>query len=94
MPHALVEFHAAHQDGVYSAKRTIDPLLSVWALASSFGRAAARPVEAVLRTLVDLSIVTAEELSACADEGRTTMRCVPRACTWWAASPCGALPTS
>jgi hypothetical protein len=64
---ALVAFRAAHPDGVYSAKRTIDPLLDVWALALAVDRTAARPVESVLHALVERSVVTAGELSACVD---------------------------
>jgi hypothetical protein len=65
---ALAAFRLAHADGVYSAARTTDPLLDLWNLASAIDRTAARPIEVVLRALVDRSVVTADELATCADE--------------------------
>ncbi len=65
---AVLAFRGAHPVGVYSAKRMLDPLLDLWALAAAVDRAVARPIEAVLVTLVDRTVVTARELSACADQ--------------------------
>jgi hypothetical protein len=65
---ALTAFRAAHADGgVYSAPRTIDPLLELWALASRVDATVARPIEVMLVALVQRSVVTAGELSALAD---------------------------
>jgi hypothetical protein len=64
----LLALRVAHPDGRYSAKRTIDPLLEVWAVVSAVDRSAARPIEVMLQGLVHRSLVTASELWACADE--------------------------
>jgi len=62
---AIVDFRASHGTGVFSAKRTIDPLLDLWSLASAVDRSVARPIEVVLVSLVERSIVTGEELASC-----------------------------
>ena len=64
---ALAAFRSSHASGVYSAKRTIDPLLDVWALAAAVDRNVARPIEAELVTLAYREIVTSHELAACMD---------------------------
>jgi len=64
---ALTAFRASYSSGVFSAKRTVDPLLDLWALASSIDRAVARPIEVVLRALVERSVVSSTELLSCAD---------------------------
>jgi len=75
----LEEFRSAHRCSVQSAQRAITPLLDVWALASEVDHMAARPVEMLLTALVAREVVTADELSHCADE-------VDWAVSWLAAS--------
>jgi hypothetical protein len=75
----LEEFRSAHRCSVQSAQRAITPLLDVWALASEVDHMAARPVEILLTALVAREVVTADELSHCADE-------VDWAVSWLAAS--------
>ena len=62
---ALAAFRDDHPPGVYSARRTIDALLDVWALAAAVDRTAAHPIEAELVALVERETVTARELSDC-----------------------------
>jgi hypothetical protein len=64
----LLALRVAHPDGRYSAKRTIDPLLEVWAVVSAVDRSAARPIEVMLQGLVHRPLVTASKLWACADD--------------------------
>ncbi|HVM63559.1 MAG TPA: hypothetical protein VMU14_01770 [Acidimicrobiales bacterium] len=62
---ALAAFRHEHPSGVYSARRTIDALLDVWALAAAVDRTAAHPIEAELVALVERETVTARELADC-----------------------------
>ena len=64
----LDEFRGAHTCSVQSAQRAITPLLDVWSLACDVDHMVARPVEVLLAALVDRCVVTAAELSHCADE--------------------------
>src|SRR5581483_6906131 len=64
----LEAFRSAHRCSVQSAQRAITPLLDLWALASDVDHMAARPVEILLTALVVREVVTADELSHCADE--------------------------
>jgi len=64
---AIAELRASHASGIFSAKRTIDPLLDLWSLASAVDRSVARPVEGLLVTLVERSVVAGSELASCLD---------------------------
>ena len=63
----LVAFRASHPSGVFSAKRTIDPLLDLWSLAVAVDSTVARPIETVLVALAERPVVTSTELSTCTD---------------------------
>jgi len=64
----VIALRASRTDGVLSASRTIDPLLELWSLAVAVDRAAARPIERLLSTLVARSVTTSDELCACVDQ--------------------------
>jgi hypothetical protein len=70
---ALAALRTSRGDGVLSAARTVDPLLDLWGLATAVDRAAARPIERLLGTLVARSVTTAGDLAACVDQVEATL---------------------
>src|SRR5579871_1176252 len=76
---AFAAFRASFGSGVLSAKRMIDPLLELWSLASAVDAAVARPIEALLVTLVERSVVTGAELLDCVDRAEEVLARLP---TW------------
>lgn len=54
--------------GTSSAKRAIGPLLDLWDVAAAVDRSVARPVEQLLVTLVNRSVVSSDEIAECLDE--------------------------
>ncbi|MGH9066742.1 MAG: hypothetical protein ACRD0J_04515 [Acidimicrobiales bacterium] len=61
-------FRAAHGEGVFSASRTINPLLEVWELANAVDHSVAEPIEGLLTAMVGRELTTAKELLAAMDE--------------------------
>jgi len=74
---AVVAGLRSYPAGTSSAKRAIGPLLDLWDAASAVDRSVARPVEQLLVSLVDRSVVTADEISACLDEVERVLAGLP-----------------
>jgi len=70
---AIEQFNASYRDSVISAGRMISPLLDLWSLAVAVDRAAAAPIEALLKVLVLRTTTTSAELSACTDAVRAAV---------------------
>jgi len=73
----LTAFRASHAGGVFSAKRTIDPLLDLWSLAAAVDSTVARPIETVLVALVQRSVITSAELCTCIERVETALARLP-----------------
>ncbi len=54
--------------GTSSARRAIGPLLDLWDVAAAVDRSVGRPVEQLLVTLVNRSVVSSDEIADCLDE--------------------------
>ena len=74
---ALRDFRSAHDGGSFSAQRMIDPLLDLWTVAVSVDRRTARPIEVLLKALVDRAMIRALELCACLDEVQSALDDLP-----------------
>jgi len=69
----IAQLLATHGEGVNSASRVINPLLTIWSIANQIDPSVSLPVQNLLSILPHRALITADELNGAFAEMRVAM---------------------